>query len=114
MGLRAFEPVRQRALESVEPLIAAMSAKARLIPGRLLPAADLVTVAEELPTPVDNRARPRGSVSAGPVLCAPSRVRRSVDSQASPVEKSISDAGPPTSRARSRARGGRRVIRVRT
>jgi len=37
------------ALEPVEPLIAAMSAKARLIPGRLLPAAQSVPATEEQP-----------------------------------------------------------------
>jgi hypothetical protein len=46
-----LSPCDSVALEPVEPLIAAMSAKARLIPGRLLPAADLVTATEELPTP---------------------------------------------------------------
>ncbi len=46
-----MSPCDSVALEPVEPLIAAMSAKARLIPGRLLPAADLITAIEELPTP---------------------------------------------------------------
>ena len=50
MGLGALSPCDSVALEPVEPLIAAMSAKARLIPGRLLPAADPVTATEELPT----------------------------------------------------------------
>ena len=51
MGLVPLNPCDSLALEPVEPLMAAMSAKARLMPGRLLPAADLVTATEELPTP---------------------------------------------------------------
>jgi hypothetical protein len=50
-GLVPLSPRDSVALEPVEPLIAAMSAKARLIPGRLLPAADVVTLTEESPTP---------------------------------------------------------------
>ena len=46
-----MSPCDSVALEPVQPLIAAMSAKARLIPERLLPAADLVTATAELPTP---------------------------------------------------------------
>ncbi len=42
-----MSPCDSVALEPVEPLIAAMSAKARLIPGRLLLTAHLVTLIEE-------------------------------------------------------------------
>jgi hypothetical protein len=47
MGLGALSPCDSVALEPVEPLIAAMSAKVRLIPGRLLLTAHLVTLIEE-------------------------------------------------------------------
>ena len=50
------------ALEPVEPLIAAMSAKARLIPGRLLPAADLITAIGAFHT---DESFPTAAVAAG-------------------------------------------------
>ena len=42
-----MSPCDSVALEPVEPLIAAMSAKARLIPGRLLPAAHIAPSSKE-------------------------------------------------------------------